>query len=276
MKGWLFLFLLCAQGCSGLFYYPTRVLYSNPKELGVVFENHYFESEDGTRLHGWLLPRQTETPSAGLIVFFHGNAQNITSHFFNLQWLTEHGYELFIFDYRGYGLSEGKPHQAGLVRDGRSAIEYAMKLQKEREAPHLIAYGQSLGGNVLMRVLEDFAPEQFSFTVLDSTFPSYQRIAALKLKTLWPLIWLRPFVPLLVSDEYAPRQFFAKWTGPILVIRGEQDPVVEPVWSQEIYDRLLTERKWFWSIPEGKHIDAYFVDNKRWRRELVELFEEEL
>lgn len=274
MKNILCLFLvLCVQSCSGLFYYPTQVLYSDPAQQGIDFENIFFQAKDGTRLHAWYFPPTEGSGPRELIVFFHGNAQNITSHYLNLEWVREHGHGLLIFDYRGYGLSEGAPNQQGLFKDGVAAIELAEKLKVQREHTGLIAYGQSLGGIVLTRVLEEFDPALFELVVLDSTFLSYQAISRRKLRDSFVFSPLLLFVPLLISDEYAPRRFTEMWTSPVLVVHGLRDTIVEPEFGREIYERLSTEQKWFWEVKAGAHIDVYFVEDRRYRKKLIELIE---
>jgi uncharacterized protein len=274
MGKWIiYVILLCLQGCSGLFYYPTRVLYSDPEQRGIPFENIHFDSIDGTRLHGWYLPPVEGVPVRELVVFFHGNAQNITSHYVGLEWVREAGLGLFIFDYRGYGLSEGSPNQQGLFKDGMKALSVARELKERHQHTAIIAYGQSLGGAVLARVLEEHDPEHFKLVVLDSTFLSYQAIARRKIRDSWLLWPLRPFLPILISDEFAATRFKAHWTGPALVIVGKQDEVVEPEFGEGIFQGLASEKKWLWRLENGRHIDVYFVDEGRYRSELLELIQ---
>lgn len=263
------LVLLTASSCSGLFYYPTSALYSNPSELGLEYQNLYFQTEDQQQLHAWYFPTD-QKQARGLIFFFHGNAQNITSHYRSLSWLVSRGYGLFIFDYRGYGLSSGRPSQAGLLMDSRAAYEQVKKLQDEKSYPQLIFYGQSLGGNVMMRFLEEVDSNQVDLVVLDSTFSSYQGIARYKVKKSGVLAWLSPFTSILVDESYAPDEFFESWKGRVLVIHGDQDQVVEPHFGREIFERLQTPSKDFWSVTGGGHIDAYFLPQEDYQQKLLD------
>ena len=97
----------CAQQA---FYYPDHADYGTPAQAGLQHEDIFFQSEDGTRLHGWFIPAQNAgglIPARATIIHFHGNAQNLSAHKEAVQWLPAHGYNVFLFDYRGYGLSEG-------------------------------------------------------------------------------------------------------------------------------------------------------------------------
>jgi uncharacterized protein len=268
----LSLILLTASSCSGLFYYPTQALYSNPSNHGLEFQNIYFETPDQQTLHSWYFPSTHKEPK-GLIFHFHGNAQNITSHYQSLSWLIPEGYGLFIFDYRGYGLSTGQPNQAGLIQDSRAAYEKLQEIQAHTTYPKLIFYGQSLGGIVMMRFLEEVDPSKVDLVVLDSTFPSYQGIAREKLQKSWALAWLRPLTGILIDETYAPKTFFEQWDGRVLVIHGDQDPVVESKFGQEIFERLKTPSKEYWNVKSIGHTDAYFLPEGNYRQKLLDYLE---
>jgi alpha-beta hydrolase superfamily lysophospholipase len=94
-------------GCiSSPFYQPDRVLYSTPPSVGLKYENAVFVSSDGTRLTGWFIPAagyQNPKNAKGTVVHFHGNAQNMSAHWQFVTWLPQRGFNVFVFDYRGYG-----------------------------------------------------------------------------------------------------------------------------------------------------------------------------
>src|SRR5437879_2787088 len=132
------------SGCTKFFFYPDRKLYGLPDQFGVKYETVRFQSADKTELVGIFLHSST-APVKGTIIHFHGNAENVSSHFGFSYWLTSFGYQVFIFDYRGYGASQGKPTEHGLVQDGIAAIEYARR-RKDVDPKRLVIWGQSLGG----------------------------------------------------------------------------------------------------------------------------------
>lgn len=96
-----------------------------PDQLGLDYRDIYFSSSDNLQLHGWWFP--AEEKSNALILFLHGNAQNISTHSAAVYWLTRHQYDVFIFDYRGYGLSQGQPELDGAIKDIYHAMDYARK-----------------------------------------------------------------------------------------------------------------------------------------------------
>src|SRR5688500_8060626 len=167
-----FLTLVILNGCTHLFFFPSRALVVSPEQLGLEFEDVYFRSADGTRLHGWFFPAKTQ-PVKGIVVQFHGNAENLSTHFGSLIWVIEHGYHLFTFDYRGYGRSEGQVSVEGALDDARAAIAQARVLPTPEAGTRLILYGQSLGGTLLLYVagtMEDRAG--MAVVIADSSFSS--------------------------------------------------------------------------------------------------------
>src|SRR3569832_2042212 len=110
---------------------------------GLTAEDVYLTSADGVRLHAWLLP--STVPSKATILFLHGNAQNISAHIGNVAWLPSQGYNVFLLDYRGYGLSQGAPQLPGLFADIEAAADYIALREDLNRVPFVIL-GQSLGG----------------------------------------------------------------------------------------------------------------------------------
>lgn len=256
------LLLMILSGCTSLFYQPDRYLYATPDRFGVKHEDVFFDSRDQTRLHGWYMQHNEGTKLKGLVTFFHGNAQNLSSHFYNLAWLTEKGYDVFIFDYRGYGLSVGKPTPEKVNWDAITALEKSYQYVKEKKIPQWIVHAQSLGGVIAMRALEDFKHNAaIDLLVLDSTFDSYDSIAFDKLSSHWLTFLFSPLGPLLVSDEYAPTKFFKDYQGDVLVMHGNKDFVIPPEYGTKIYERLTTKTKILWEIQEAGHIDAFYSAN---------------
>jgi hypothetical protein len=136
-----------------------------------------------------------------LIVQFHGNAQNMSAHYLSLKWLVEKGHDLFIFDYQGYGPSHGSPSPENLRDDALNVLEYVESELISGEQTY-IAYGQSLGGNVLADALIHKNDHSKILTVIiDSSFPSYREIAEKKLRSHWASWVFWPLTYLLVDDS---------------------------------------------------------------------------
>jgi uncharacterized protein len=268
-----FLILLFLMGCTSLFYHPDRVQYVKPENYNFAYREVTFHPKDGTELIGWFFPAKTPAPK-GTIIHFHGNAQNISAHFLNLSWVMDRGYNLFVFDYRGYGISDGKPTPDGVYQDSLAALAEGRKLWAENGKGKFVVYGQSLGGAVAMRALEDFPElDHVDLVVQDGTFMSYQDVAFHKLSRSL-LLPLSPLAYVLVSDEYATERFVRKLARPTLVIVGESDKVVNKKFGHEIFDSLITPQKWLWKIPKGEHISTFHDPKARYRDDFIKLLEE--
>lgn len=274
MKYTYLLLLLFFSSCTSLFYQPDPYLYAHPKTLGLDYDDLFFYSDDGTRLHSWHLRSKKDIKKKGLVFFFHGNAQNLSSHMMNIHWIVDHGYDVLIWDYRGYGISQGKSSPYGIYRDTRAAYIHAHTIFKNNKYPKFIVYSQSLGGNIALRGYEDFKhKEDVSLLVLDSTFMSYQKIAADILRSTWVGTVLSPLAYILVSDQYATTESIKKVTTPTLVIHGTKDNVVPYKFGKEIFDKLKTNKKWFWTIQDGIHIDVFYSHKKKYQYEFLKFLE---
>jgi uncharacterized protein len=265
--------VLVLSGCMQVFFYPLRPLILNPAQLGLHYEDVYFHSADGTRLHGWFLPAQTQRVK-GTFVQFHGNAENISTHFRSLVWVVEHGYHLFTFDYRGYGRSAGEVSTEGALADTLAAIVQARRLAASAAGDPLILYGQSLGGALLLYVVGTMVDRQgIAVVVADSAFASYQALAREKLASHWLTFLLQPLAYLLVSDRYAPEPVLARVSPlPLLVIHGERDEIIPVQHGQRLYDRAQAP-KWFWKLEGVGHIQSMSPHHRQYRQALLEFLE---
>ncbi len=260
------------SSCSSLFYYPDRNIYVNPQALPYQPQDVYFNSEDGTQLHGWFIEREDKKakPKA-LVVHFHGNAQNLSAHFAGLEWIRKRGFDYFIFDYRGYGKSQGEPFPKGTVEDGMAAIRWAHN--RSPETP-LIVVGQSLGGAVALRaVFETQDKVPVKLVVADSTFHSYQEIGRKTLAKSW-LFWLfQPLAYVLLSDKWAPLDKIGKLSPTkVLVVHGEKDHIMPISLGKRVFE-LAKEPKEFWEIKNGTHIDFTWRIQEGYRDRLEKEFE---
>lgn len=265
--------LFFLQSCSHLFYHPSDKHFVDPMKFKLNYQDVFFKSKDSVNLHGWFFPAKSNNPK-GTVIQFHGNAQNISTHFFSLIWLIDHGYNLFTFDYRGYGKSEGVPNQEGIYLDALAALEKGRELHEQNGKGKFIVYGQSLGGAVSLRAIPDFKySNDISLIVMDSAFASYKDIAFDRLKNIWFLWPVSPLAFVLVSDKYAADEVYEKITRPTLVIVGMKDNVIPPQFGKDIYNGVKSKDKWLWKLPHGSHIDAYHHDNGIYRQQFLDLVE---
>ncbi|HAJ91234.1 MAG TPA: alpha/beta hydrolase, partial [Gammaproteobacteria bacterium] len=133
------------NGCSSIFFFPQKSHLQTPDQLGLDYKDIFFTSADDLTIHGWWL--HAKAPVKGTIYFLHGNAENISTHIHNVAWLPEHGYQVFLLDYRGFGLSQGKPDLPGALEDIRSGLQFILAQDATRGKP-LYLLGQSLGASM--------------------------------------------------------------------------------------------------------------------------------
>jgi fermentation-respiration switch protein FrsA (DUF1100 family) len=267
--------LLVAAGCNGMFFQPNAVGYSYPYQFGLWHEDVFFASGDGTRLTGWFLPAQGRP--RGTVIHFHGNGANISNHLPVVRWLPAAGYAVFLFDYRGYGVSEGEPSRAGVIEDGVAALAY-VRGRKDVDPQRLVVFGQSLGAAVAVSALARAGTAGVRALVLEGSFASYREVVRLILDDSW-LTWLfqYPVAYLLFSDELSPLEDLPAVAGvPLLVVHGERDRMVPFANGRALFDAFPGPDKTFWAIPLGGHIGAFVQDGSPWRKSLLAYLERKL
>ena len=257
------------SGCTNIFLQPDHAMYLDPDRVGAKWTLERFKSADGTELTGLWFP-STKPEAKGVVVHFHGNGANMTSHFLYVYWLALEGWDVFTFDYRGYGGSAGKKSVNGSVEDGAAALAYA-----RTKAPGLpiVVVGQSMGGALALASLDRDGGEGVRALVLDSTFSSLQRVARAKLAPhwqTWPLQWL-PYV--LISDRIAPQRVIVRRKAvPLLMLHAPGDPVVPYAEGRRLYERA-PEPKEFWDVPGSGHTEAFGLQGAEFRPRLLKFLD---
>lgn len=249
------LLLLSLLGCSNAFFFPYREHVQTPGQLGLAYEDVYFDANDGTRLHGWFLPAQGR--ALATILFLHGNAENISTHIMSVRWLPTRGFNVFLLDYRGYGVSAGEPTLTGVQDDVESALRMLVG-RPGLDANRIVVFGQSLGGAIaLYRVAHTAYRGHIRAVVVESAFIDYRQITREKLSDFWltwPLQWPLSWT---ISGEYNPSRAVADISPiPLLIIHGDQDLIVPLHHGQRLFE-LAREPKQLWIVPDGGHIQAF-------------------
>jgi fermentation-respiration switch protein FrsA (DUF1100 family) len=259
-----------------MLYYPSHDTYYSPEQIPAHTEKISFPGPRGLTLSGlYLSPKKSKTLSRRpLIIQFHGNAQNLTSHFASLFWLVDYGYDYFIFDYEGYGSSPGKPSPHATVEDGFAALEWAQARFPKRP---LVLVGQSLGGAVALKVaIEAMKTKKYPIrlVVISSSFDSYQAIARDVLSRSW-LTWLfQPLAYLFVSDSEAPGDHIGEISPvPLVVIHGKNDPVVPYRFGERLFLRAKDPKE-FWSYETPGHVIGFSADKGALREKLLKKLKE--
>ncbi|MCC5810190.1 MAG: alpha/beta hydrolase [Ectothiorhodospiraceae bacterium] len=215
---------------------PGRELASTPERIGLAYQDVWLETEDGLAIHGWFVPA---TEARGTLLFFHGNAGNISHRLDSLRIFNELDLNVLIIDYRGYGQSEGSPSETGLYRDAEAALGY---LRAEREVPagEIVLFGRSLGASVAAHLAEQH--EGLGGLILESAFTSVADMAA----ELYPIFPAQ----LLVRHRYDALESLQGVTSPVLVVHGPDDEIVPYAHGRRLYE-AAPEPKWFLELRGG-------------------------
>jgi len=229
-------------------FYPDPSLETVPTDWGLNYEDVSFEASDGTKLHGWFFPLPDKEPT---ILFCHGNAGNISHRIENVKLLVDYGLQVFIYDYRGYGKSGGKPSEAGLYQDGLAAYDYLVE-RKKIPSSRIIPFGRSLGAAVAMEIA---TRRDVRSLIIESAFTSTKDMA----KSMFLFQLLSPFLP----PHYNNLRKIKGITVPKLIIHGETDGIVPFSMGQRLYQAACVP-KYFFAINGAGHNDTYFIGGKRY------------
>lgn len=210
--GTLVLLLYFAQ--ASLLYLPdipSRTISATPWDIGLDYETVWLTAEDGVRLNGWYVPAKR---ARGTLLFFHGNAGNVSHRLDSLRIFHALDLNVFVFDYRGYGLSEGKPSEEGTHRDALAAWRYLTEARSAAPASTVL-FGRSLGAALAAWLAARARP---GVLILESAFTSVPDLAA-------ELYWWLP-ARRLSRLHYATLDYLDQVRCPVLVVHSPEDEII--------------------------------------------------
>lgn len=228
-------------------YYPSPWIERDwARVSGLPLQDIWFQSLDGTRLFGWYVE---SSGSTGVMLWCHGNAGNIIHRLDNLAELYRVGISVFLFDYRGYGRSSGKPSEDGLYQDALAAYAYLTDTRR-MASERIVLFGRSLGAAVAGFVA---SRRPAAGLILESPFPSIKVLAKSQSFGL-PAHWL-------LQSRYDLVERLKDIRVPILVVHGDRDTVVPIELGRQVFDAANPPKSFF--IVEGAdHNDTYLVGRK--------------
>lgn len=236
---------------SSYVYYPERTVNTDPGSIGLSFENVSFETTDGLKLSGWFIPCEG---ARGVILFCHGNAGNICHRLDSIQIFHRLGLDVFIFDYRGYGQSEGKPSESGTYRDVEAAWQYLVE-ERQVSSGKIVIFGRSIGGAVAAWQARSHNPGAL---ILESTFTSVPDLAAKPY----------PYLPvkLLSRYKYDTQGYLREVNWAVLIVHSPDDEMMPLSHSQRLFE-VAKEPKEFLEIS-GSHNEGFILSSKRYQEGL--------
>jgi uncharacterized protein len=229
---------------NALTFLPERRITVTPERLGIEYEDLYFTAADGTRINGWFVRAASPNP-LGHILFAHGNAGNIGDRSPVLALLAAAGFDVLIFDYRGFGRSAGRPSERGVYLDARAARETL--LARPGVDPNRVVYlGKSLGGGVMTELAVRYRPAAL---VLMSTFTGLRDAAS----AVYPFL-PKPFVP----NAFPSLRRIRSLRCPVLIMHGDDDELLPVRMAYELY-AAAPEPKRLHIYPGGRHNDLILI-----------------
>jgi hypothetical protein len=245
---------LSAFGCNGtrFIFKASNDIVSTPDEVGLAYEDVWFTTQDDIKLHAWLVAGEPNKP---IVVFFHGNAANISHRVDILRYFNEMRFSVFIFDYRGFGKSNGQANsEEDLYIDSRGALNYLKS--RGWSASRMIYYGRSMGAAASLQMGLEFPP---AVVVMEAPFTSMSEIAWHTAPITYALIgWWS------IRARFDNINKIEKLTTPVVFFQGDKDHIVPVDMAQRLYERA-NEPKAFYLIPEGGHSNLYQVGGEKYR-----------
>ena len=230
-------------------FFPEPMVTSTPSQAGLLYEDVYLTTADGLKLHGWFLPAPGNAmqEDAQTWLWFHGNGGNLGTRVGQLE--RAHrllGVHQFIFDYRGYGLSEGRPSERGTYLDARAALQYLLR-RPGVDAGRIVYFGHSLGAAVAIELAVSHPPAGMA---LIAPFSSIRDMARLAL----PL----PMAGWMVRNHYNSVALIPRVHAPLLILHGELDDIVPHSQGVKLFE-AANQPKQFVTLPEAQHNNAHHV-----------------
>jgi uncharacterized protein len=234
--------LVILTGCSSsLIYYPDKDIRATPANVDLSYESVYIQTKDKVKLSGWWIPA---TNAQGTVLFFHGNGGNISYYLDILPVFNKLGFATLLIDYRGYGMSEGRPTEKGTYNDAEAAWNYLIH-EKKIPPNRIIIMGRSLGGAVAAWIASCTTP---GLVILESSFLSFAKVA----KDLYPWVPAK----LLFGNIYNTEAAIDLIRCPVLIIHSQDDEIVPFDHGLKLFE-LAREPKEFLKIS-GSHNSGFY------------------
>jgi len=231
---------------------PGRTLDATPVDAGMLYEDVSLETADGVRLHGWYVPGA----KPGVLLFFHGNAGNVSHRLESIRQFHQLGLSVLIIDYRGYGQSKGRPTENGLYLDAEAAWRYLTRTRGV-EPGNIVIFGRSLGGSVAAWLA---MRHEAGALIVESSFTSVPDLAR-EIYPWLPVRWLSRL-------RHSTVEYVRHVQSPVLVIHSVDDEIIPFHHGEEIL-AAAPEPRSFLEL-RGSHNEAFMLDESRYLNGLDE------
>lgn len=227
-----------------------------PSDIGLDYEDVVFETTDGLQLHGWYV---SADQARGVVLFFHGNAGNISHRLDSIEFFHRLGFSVFIIDYRGYGRSEGKTDEQGTYRDAEAAWRYLVE-DRGIDPGKIVIFGRSLGASIAAWLASRTSPAAL---ILESAFTSAPNLGRHH-------YWFLP-VRALARIHYDTQSYVERISVPTLIVHSADDEIVPFAHGRKLFS-VASEPKAFVEL-QGGHNDGFLVSRAHYTEALGEFLD---
>lgn len=255
----LLTFIAFLASCSNLLFVPVKPYPITPDVADIQYEDIYIDAPDGITVHGWKLYAEDKT--AGTIVFFHGNGDNVSTQLPNTFWLSKEGYDLYVFDYREYGQSQGEADLDDIISDMELMLAYVASQLPDEEK--MIVMGHSLGASMsIYSVAHSAYRDRIEALITVEAFSDYHHVTQDMLSKSW-LFWLFQWpLSFTVSNEYSPLDSIGLVSPiPVCIIHSENDEMIDMYHADRLFE-AANEPKTF-KLIDSDHSNVFVTKDNR-------------
>ena len=248
------------SACNSVLFVPTREQVLTPDKVHINYADVNIISKDDVQLHGWYLP--ASVPVRGSVLFLHGNGENISSHLGFVYWLPAEGYDVYLFDYRGYGASQGEVDLDGSLSDIESMIAYVAA--HKTSAEKFVVLGHSLGASMGIYAVSKTAHRQdLAGMISIGAFSDYGAVTRDVLSRSW-VTWLLQWpLSMAMDNRFSPKKFIGDISPlPIVLLHSDNDEIIEP-YHATILLQAAREPKFFQALHGSHNQVLNELDNRR-------------
>jgi len=232
-------------------YYPSKEIILSPADVGLKHEDIFFTTDDNLRLNGWFVP---SGQSRGTLLFCHGNAGNISHRVEIIKIFNQLNLNVFIFDYRGYGRSQGVPTEQGLYKDAQAAFQYLLS-RGDVDQGTIIIYGKSIGANVAIKLA---SMVKAAALISESGFTSAYDMGR-RLFPYLPIKWI-------ITVKFDAQSTIKNIAIPKLIIHSEDDEIIPFTMGKKLFEVAASPKELY--QMQGTHNEAIFTSGQEYSRRL--------
>jgi len=245
---------------NSFIYFPEKKFDELPRDYGLNAEEVSVLTKDSETLHAWFVKAD---PEESVLLFFHGNAGNISHRLEKIAPLVQRGISVFLLDYRGYGKSSGEPSEEGLYYDGEASYQKLIT-EKNVDPSRLFLFGESIGGAVAVQIATQ---HRCAGVILEATLSSVKDMAS----TIMPLLPIH----LVLKSRFDSLSKIATINTPLLFMHGTEDEIVPYTQGQKLFDAAI-EPKEFYSIQGAHHNDTYVLGGEAYYDKILDFIKGEM